>query len=185
MYRYLERNDSIVDLMHSDPEKALQEMYELYYSMLCNAVYFILKDRSISEDIVQEVFVEVWKKMDKIQINQSFASYLRRSCTNRALNYLRDNSIKWEDESSLYAYEDSGFTSEQYNAAELLEARINETIEKLPEKCGIIFGLSRFEEMSYAQIAKHLDISIKTVENQISKALKILREDIYKNNDNE
>ena len=154
-------------------------MYEKYYSMLCFQVMSILKDRSISEDIVQEVFVEILKKREELTVQQSIVSYLKRACRNRTLNYIRDNHIKWEDESKLVEQEDTGFTIDEYLSADELNSKINGLIANLPDKCGIVFGLSRFEDMSYAEIAKELNISIKTVENQISKALKILRKEIY------
>ncbi len=172
--------DNFSVLLREKPDQALHSMYQKYYSMLCFQVMSILKDRSISEDIVQEVFFEVWKKREELTVLQSIEGYLKRSCRNRTLNYIRDNHIKWEDESTLADQEDTGFTFEQYHSAEELNIKINEVIAELPDKCGVVFSLSRFEDMSYAEIAKELSISIKTVENQISKALRILRREIYK-----
>lgn len=88
--------------------------------------------------------------------------------------------MKWEDEGLLNDQADNGFTSDQYIDAEDLNQKIQEVIAELPEKCGIVFSLSRFEEMSYADIAVELNISVKTVEHHISKALRILREKIFK-----
>jgi len=171
--------DNFSVLLRKKPDQALNSMYEKYYSMLCFQVMSVLKDRSISEDIVQEVFFEVWKKREELKLQQSIERYLKRSCRNLTLNYIRDNHIKWEDESTLADLEDTEFTFEQYHSAEELKIKINEVIAELPDKCGVVFSLSRFEDMSYAEIAKELNISVKTVENQISKALKILRKEIY------
>ena len=88
--------------------------------------------------------------------------------------------MHWEDESVLNDQMDIGFTSDHYMEAEELQKKINDIITELPEKCGLVFSLSRFEEMSYADISKQLDISVKTVEHHISKALRILRENIFK-----
>ncbi|HMU02069.1 MAG TPA: RNA polymerase sigma-70 factor [Saprospiraceae bacterium] len=173
-------SDNFSVLLRENPEQALHSMYQKYYSMLCYQVMSILKDRSISEDIVQEVFLEIWKKREELVVQQSIEGYLKRACRNRTLNYIRDNHVKWEDESSLAEQEDTGFTFEQYLSAEELNLKINNVIAELPDKCGVVFSLSRFEDMSYAEIAKELSISVKTVENQISKALKILRREIYK-----
>ena len=153
--------------MWSSPEKALEYIYDNYYEMMCNLVYRIIKDSAVSEDIVQDVFLEIWRKRDEIFINSSIEAYLRRSCRNKTLNYIRSNNVHWEDE------------SEQYLAADELQYKINKVISNLPEKCRLVFALSRFEEMSYSDISKELDISVKTVENHISKALKVLRENIY------
>jgi RNA polymerase sigma-70 factor (ECF subfamily) len=175
--------DNFSELIKLDPEKALETLYDRYYSMLCGQVYNIIKDGAAAEDIVQEVFMEVWKKREGIKINQSIEAYLRRACRNRTLNHIRDNHVKFEGDDALLNQEDKSFTSEQYISADELNIKIQKVIAGLPEKCGIIFSLSRYEDMSYAEISKELDISVKTVENQISKALRILREVIYKNND--
>jgi RNA polymerase sigma-70 factor (ECF subfamily) len=172
-------------LIKTDPDKALKSLYVSYYTLLCNQVYTILKDRVAAEDIVQEVFFEVWKKREELNIHQSIFAYLKRACRNRTLNYIRDNNVKWEDDMVLIDQQDAGFTTDQYMSAEELNLKINDAIAGLPEKCGVIFSLSRFEEMSYNDIANQLNISVKTVENQISKALKILREKIYKKYENE
>jgi RNA polymerase sigma-70 factor, ECF subfamily len=97
------------------------------------------------------------------------------------LNYIRDNNQRWEEDVVLSEMENQEFTLDQILSAEELNIIINDTIAKLPKKCAIVFSLSRFEDMSYSDIALNLNISVKTVENQISKALKILRENIYKN----
>jgi RNA polymerase sigma-70 factor (ECF subfamily) len=173
--------DQFLYLIKTNPEEALQSMYKNYYGMLCNQVFLILKDKNSAEDIVQDVFFEIWKKKDTLSINQSLVAYLKRACRNRTLNYIRDNNVKWEDDTSLMELQDSGVGSDEIMTTDELNTTIQNVIAQLPEKCGIIFSLSRFEDMSYNEIASSLDISVKTVENQISKALRILREKIYKN----
>lgn len=158
----------------------LESIYRDYYEGLCRQVYILVRDANISEDIVQEVIVEIWNKKDQLNIQQSLEAYLKRACKNRALNYLRDQKVKWEDESELFLVEDSNISSEQQMTYEELEQEICFCIDHLPEKCKLVFTLSRFEDMSYLEIADNLGISVKTVENQISKALRILREKIYK-----
>jgi len=172
-------------LIKTNPEEALQKMYSNFYGILCNQVYSILKDSVTAEDIVQDVFFEVWKKRDELNIQQSVIAYLKRACRNKTLNYIRDNNHKWEDDAVLSEMEDRAFTTDQLLSADELNIIIQDMIAQLPEKCGIIFSLSRFEDMSYNEIALELNISVKTVENQISKALKILREKLYKNSENE
>lgn len=172
-------NEHFSDLIQRDPNKALKLLYSEHYELLCNSVYMILRDRMIAEDIVQEVITTVWKNRESLTIQISILAYLRRACRNKSLNYIRDNKIKFEDESTLNTFEDTGHTFDQYKEAEELNILIQDIISKLPEKCGIIFSLSRFEDMSYAEISKDLGISTKTVEHQISKALRILREEIF------
>lgn len=171
--------DHYTSLIKTNPDKALEYLYGKYYNMLCNQVYRILKDSVAAEDIVQDVFFGMWRKRDDLIINTSLEAYLKRSCRNRTLNYIRNNHIKWEDEGLLNDQADNSFTTDQYIEAEDLNLKIQEIIADLPEKCGIVFSLSRFEEMSYADISAELNISVKTVEHHISKALRILREKIY------
>lgn len=176
----VQEKDIIEDLLRTNPQKALQYLYEEYYDSLCKQVYLIVRDETVTEDIVQEVFIEVWKIHDQIRINTSMAGYLKRACRNRTLNYLRDKKFNWEDESVLISHEDTGFTSEQYLDADDLNRKVQESIATMPEKCGIIFSLSRYNDMNYTEIAEELKISVKTVEHQISKALRILRKEIFK-----
>ena len=163
-------------LFAKDAEKAIEVLFEQYYSYLCQAVYKILPDAAIVEDLVQEVFFELWRRRDKVQISTTFRAYLRRAAVNKTLNYIRDQKIKFADEPkewTLSAYQIEG--QEKLEVAELQQL-IDESIDSLPERCRMVFVLSRFEDYSYQQIADELGISVKTVENQISKALKILRD---------
>lgn len=173
--------DHFFELIRSKPDEALQSIYTSYYTLLCNQVFIVLREKQASEDIVQEVISDLWVKKDLININQAIFPYLKRACRNRALNYLRDTK-KWENESDeIFLVLDNNVNKDEELEILELQKMITSTISQLPEKCRIVFSLSRFEEMSYQEIADHLEISVKTVENHISKALKILREKIYQN----
>lgn len=173
--------DHFFELIRTKPEEALQSLYASYYSVLCNQVYVLLKDKEAAEDIVQEVISDLWLKKDIIVIQQTVFPYLKRACRNRALNYIRDHK-KWENESEeMLLIFDNNINKDVELETQELQKVITLTIAQLPEKCRIVFSLSRFEDMTYQDIADHLQISIKTVENHISKALKILREKIYQN----
>lgn len=127
------------------------------------------------EDIAQDVFYELWKKRARLTIKTSLKAYLRRAAMNKALNFIRDQKIKFDDEEKQAPLESKIPSINQKLEAAELQQLIDQVIDDLPERCRVVFVLSRFEEMSYNEIAKQLDISSKTVENQISKALKILR----------
>ena len=165
----------IIDRLNNSDESVIRVLFDEYYQYLCRSIYRVVPDSSISEDIVQEVFMELWKKRESIKITTSIKAYLRRSALNRALNYLRKNKVKFEEEVQIpdHGSLDSGGQSNMEVME--LQDRINGIIDELPERCRIIFCMSRFEEMSYKEIAEALSISVKTVENQMSKALKILR----------
>ncbi len=165
----------LLDLFEKDSEKAIDLLFRKYYAYLCKSIFRIIPKENIAEDLAQDVFFELWKKRDNINVNISFKAYLRRAGRNKALNFIRDQKIKWDDVDELDTVE-SKFSeaSEKVEAGELKKL-IDKSINELPDRCRLVFSLSRFEEMSYQEIADQLGISIKTVENQISKALKQLR----------
>jgi len=168
-------DEELIALLASAEESAIDLVFRKYYTFLCRSVYRIISDTQITEDLAQEVFYELWKKRAQIKISSSLKAYLKRAALNKALNYIRDQKIDFRN-----APEKEGLMSKdasvvQELAADNLQQQIDEAIDSLPERCRLVFVLSRFEEMSYQQIADQLGISIKTVENQISKALKSLR----------
>lgn len=168
-------NEEFYHFWEQDGEKAIEWLFRNYYSYLCKVVFKIIPDSNLVEDLVQEVFFEVWKKKNQIQFNTSIKAYLRRSAVNRSLNYIRDQRIKFEQEDKVPFLESKEVGIVQKIEAEDLKIIIDKCIDELPERCRIVFVLSRFEDMSYKEIAEELDISPKTVENQVSKALKYLR----------
>ncbi len=168
---------NIISLLNepSSAESAAEALFKKYYSDVCYAVYRIIPDVARSEDIAQEVFLEIWRKKDTLNIKTSVKAYLKRAGVNKALNYIRANKVKFEDDDS---YEMQTLSIRDHSSdieAQDLQNIVDEAIESLPPKCRTVFSLSRFEELSYKEIAEKLDISVKTVENQIGKALKILR----------
>lgn len=163
------------DLLQKDSEKAIEQLFHLYYPYLCKLIYRVLPDAHTAEDLAQEVFYELWRQRGGLQINTSVKAYLRRAAVNRTLNYFRDRKIIFDGEEGITASPDrSPGIIRHLEAAELQEI-IDQAIGRLPERCRMVFVLSRFEDLSYKEIAVELGISVKTVENQMSKALKYLR----------
>jgi len=168
-------DQQLITSLQKGDEQAMDILFRRHYSFICRAVYRVLKDSNLAEDIAQEVFLGLWKKRENLNITSSVQAYLKRAAINKSLNYIRDQKIKFDDEEKMPTLSNNQSTTQQQLEAEDLQKQINEAIGSLPEKCRLVFTLSRFEEMSYQEIANELNISIKTVENQISKALKILR----------
>ena len=167
--------DQILTLLKSGDTKGIDILFEQYFNTLCLRAIRVVKQKEIAEDLVQELFLEIWNKRDTINIKSSFRSYLSRSIVNRSLNWIRANKQIFEDaETGLYNKSDDFNIAEELQKQEL-EKYIHSCIDELPEKCRLVFILSRFEELSYKEISAKLEISVKTVENQISKALKLLR----------
>lgn len=151
-------------------------LFEAYYAYICKAVYKIIPDTVLVEDLAQEVFLELWRKRSQIHITTSLKAYLRRAAVNKALNYIRDNRVKLTNQERAPEVRARQAGALQQMEADELQQVIDQAVDGLPDRCRIIFILSRFEGMTYHEIAEQLDISVKTVENQISKALRTLRD---------
>lgn len=166
-------------------ESALRKIFDRHYPLLLGDIFRYIPDEDTCKDLAQEVFVELWRKRDSVDIHTSLRAYLRRAAVNRALNYLKSNRRlildepdKWEE-----AADSSAVEIHQKNRQENLEAALHEAIGELPEKCRAVFSLSRFEHLSHREIAEQLGISVKTIENQITKAMKLLRKALEKYSD--
>ena len=169
----LDLADTVSRLRKSD-KAVLRELFELHYNSICAAMFRYIKDRALVEDLAQNVFIRFWEKRQQIEINSSIAAYLRRMAINEALGHIRKQKYFEEElDPNLNTKLDQS-VEEQYLHGELQD-NITKAIDSLPPKCRLVFQMSRYEELSYREIAERLEISIKTVENQMSKALKILR----------
>ncbi len=156
-------------------EASFTKAFDLYYSRLCFFADKILCDFDLSRSVVQQVFVDLWIKRDKLMVN-SLQSYLYHSVHNSALDVLKHQKVESRYLASIEPTEASEL-HDLMEEAELAD-RINRAIQNLPEKCREIFMMCRFEELKYAEIAARLNISVKTVEMQISIALKKLRKEL-------
>jgi RNA polymerase sigma-70 factor (ECF subfamily) len=162
---------------HFNTHSDFEAIFKAYYEGLCRYASMWLKDTDESEEIVQLVFVQLWEKREKIQISSSLKSYLYKSVYHSALNSLKHQKIKEEyvhmKQSEI---QESELQSKQ--SLKELETRIEKALNTLPEQCKLIFSMSRFEELKYREIADILNISIKTVENQMGKALRLMRHNL-------
>ena len=164
-----------------NPEAFFEALFQTYYKQLCKFSFRIVQDRDVAEDVVQTCFINLWKKKDATILQTSFKSYLFRSVYNRSINeYARAKKYKNEDVSLL----DGISTSNNEDPLLVLQAqdtqkKIDAAISAMPDGCRTIFLMSREEQLSYKEIAELLEISVKTVENQLGKALRILREHLF------
>jgi len=158
-------------------EKEVESLFRLQYSDLVHFASKYISDFDKSEEIVQDVFYKLLKKGENIEIQSSIQSYLFGSVRNACLNQLKHQKVQLKYETTAKLWTDSTNHHQPLEIEELQE-RIKEAMKKIPPKCLEIFLLSREEGKKYHQIADILDISIKTVENQMSKALKILRAEL-------
>ena len=156
--------------------KAYEALFRQWYKPLCYYAYNMLHDQDEAEDIVQKMFCKLWEIRAKMEIQTSLKSYLYRMVHNASLNEIKQMQVQ-----TAYHEQIAGDAITAVNLVEQsliykeLHHQIELAIKALPERCREVFLLSRMQNLSYVQIAHHMQISTNTVETQIVKALKILR----------
>lgn len=156
--------------------KSFELVFNTYAESLVRYAETILKNTYEAEDIVQHLFVQLWDKRSTLVITTSLKSYLYRAAHNSSLNKIKQHGVRnsYAEYYTYVANTETGSAAQRVEAKEVNSA-IETAIEELPEQCRKVFRLSRFEQMKYQQIADELGISVKTVENQMGKALKHMR----------
>lgn len=160
--------------MEYKSKESFKLLFKTFYNPLCNFAFSFLKDKALSEDAVQEVFTKLWDRKDQYDID-SIKSYLFQSTKHKAIEILRKNqNLK------LYQQELARLDADKYNIEDesdkfMLKEKLFDSIRQLPPKCREIFVLSKVNGLTYSEIADELQISKKTVENQIGIALRLLR----------
>ncbi|WP_066831904.1 RNA polymerase sigma-70 factor [Rufibacter ruber] len=164
-------------LLKANEAKFMETLFKQYYGLLCRTAVRFTKDTEAAEDLVQEVFCKIWQNREVLEVSTSYKAYLVRSVTNQALNYIEKQKrlVLTEDTTSFESSFSANTTMETMEGTEM-ETRVQKALQALPPQCRLIFEMSRFEELTYKEIAESLDLSPKTVENQMGKALRILRE---------
>lgn len=156
-----------------------ENLFRLYYQDLCSYAHHFLKDSAAAEEIVQDIFFKLWEKREQLKVTTSIKAYLFQSTRNRCLNVIKHIDIrenyKQQNEQVRKSSELEGFDEMEVSE---LQDKIQVAISKLPPERQKIFMLSRYEGLRYKEIAKKLGLSPKTVENQMGRALKFLREEL-------
>ena len=168
--------DSIfIQKLKKGDDVAYQMLYDKYYQWLCNYVFKLCENKKLSEDIVQDTLMKFYEKRSKITISSSLKNYLFTSCHNQFLQHLRKKKIKFDDLDTIKWEVIASSMNPQENHLEDNLKKLHQYIDELPPRCKEIFVKNKLEKTMYKDIAEDLNISIKTVENQMSKALKHLR----------
>jgi RNA polymerase sigma-70 factor (family 1) len=151
---------------------SFQVVFNTWYNSLCNYANSFLKDECACEDIVQDVFMRIWKDRPDLIGTEGIRYYLFTAVRNNCITKLRREKkaavVDWKDEAVDYI-------PDKENGPTDYMALVQTAIEGLPPRCREVFLLSRISNMTYKEIAASLDISVKTVENQLSKALRMIR----------
>ena len=157
-------------------ESSFEQLFRAFYPRLCAYARTILSDNDEAEEVVQSLFCRLWEQRATLEVTTSVQAYLFRAVRNASLNQIKKVQIRDAYKTmNLEEINQNPEVQTDLATTEDLRQRIEKAIADLPEQCRLIFKMSRFEELKYREIADSLGISVKTVENQMGKALKILR----------
>ena len=166
----------LFQLVKKNDQIAFKEIYKRHWSKLYIYSFNILKEKDLCEDIIQEIFSDLWIRRNEIEIS-NLQSYLYQSVRNQIYKHFRSTRYKEELLNQLNIFLNNPTVAELYDSQEF-QSFVNNSISKLPEQRRIIFQLSRDEELSNKEISKKLNISVQTIKNQISKSLQFLRKSL-------
>jgi RNA polymerase sigma-70 factor (family 1) len=155
-------------------QDAMRILFDSYYSNLCRFALQWVKDADETEEIVQRFFVELWEKRLHTQIEITFRSYAFAAIRNRCLNYIKHQKIVAAHQAYVKHQYQQGYEMSHTE----MDIVVQKAIEKLPEQCGRVFVLVKMEGLKYAEVAEKLSVSTKTIENHMTKALRLLREEL-------
>ena len=171
------KDQKLLSCLKKSDKNSFRDLFSKYHQSLFNFVLYRLKDEVIADDIVQETFLRVWKHRNSIKPNQSFFSYIAKISNNLCMDYFRHEKVKLRHQEHIPQLTQSGVDNPaiQYES-KILEDKIHSIVNNsLPEKCREIFILSRVNGLANQDIAELLEVSRRTVENQLYRALKVLR----------
>jgi|SRR5688572_3405176 len=167
---------SLFERIRRDDDAAFDTVFRTWYPRLVRYADAMLRDRAVAEEIAQEVMLAIWNGRRTLKIDESPTGYLFRATRNRALNELRHRKVEQKSHFRLVPAIEVGPAAEANMADKQIEAALREAVQSLPDRCREVFELSRVQGLRYAEIAATMEISVKTVETQMGKALRILRE---------
>nr|WP_252737320.1 RNA polymerase sigma-70 factor [Reichenbachiella agariperforans] len=165
----------------NDDRAAFEQVFRNYYTELSRFCLKYVRDEFAAEELVQEVFINIWERRHTLSVNTSVKAYLYTAVRNRSFNYLKlqmPKELRKVDVEGVVDLSDVAENREEAWVMDELRVYVQQAIDTLPPKCQTIFNLSRNAGMTYKEIAEELDLSVKTVENQIGHALRKLREQL-------
>jgi RNA polymerase sigma-70 factor (ECF subfamily) len=136
----------------------------------------MMRERGPAEEVVQDVMLEIWRRRENLEVPQSARAYLLQATRNRTLNHVRRRKIELAGEPRVSAAARPPLQADAFAVEEEIDAALRAAVADLPDRCREVFELSRAQGLTYTEIAELLGISVKTVEAQMGKALRVLRE---------
>jgi RNA polymerase sigma-70 factor (ECF subfamily) len=176
---YLSYDKILIDKLKNDDQVSFSIIFSSYYSDLVHFAFHFIRDLSVSEEIVQELFLKIWENRHYLEIGSSLKSYLLKSVQNRCIDYTRHNNIRQRYISSILEnHFDSVRDTEEYLLHSELDEKLREALQKIPSDLAEPFTMSRLQGMNYEGIARKLGVSVRTVEVRIAKALLLLKKEL-------
>lgn len=174
MHYQTNSDQEILGLLHRGEEAALTIIYQRYWRRLYTSAFAILRDEQACEDIIQDVFMTLWLKRETLDIKVSLVGYLLSSVKYEVFRQIRSGKVREDIFDDLVNRIQAGSDYSDVEYKDLC-SHINNIVQQLPEKCRMVYKLSREEQLSHKEIAEQMNISTKTVENHLTKALRFLR----------
>jgi len=170
------RDTEIIRRIRQGDKVEFESLFRSSYVSLVRYAKSIIKDHDSAEEIVQDLFFRLWQNREKINIESSLNGYLFRAVHNKCLHYINHLKIVGQHAQETVA----GQTSKSEDPVDIiryneLQEKINLILERLPDRCSLIFCMSRFDGLKYNEIAEKLSVSVKTVEANMGRALKEFR----------
>lgn len=169
---------------NQDTYSKFEILFREHYNALANYAFSVLKNRQDAEDVVQDIFIRIWQNSPHVIEDPKVKFYLFTAAKNGCISFLRKQAGKsfvQPDDAGLHSMDDTA-PEQPPRPIQDIASLVNQALTLLPPQCQVIFKLSRFGQLTYQQIAEELGLSVKTVENQVGKALRIMRDYAKKNN---
>ncbi len=172
---------SVISISDSSGANTFETLFKLYHAKLLHIAKNYLSSEEDAEEIVQDVFVKLWKKKKTLEIHSNFNSYLFKMVRNACLDQLRKDKRKvkrWGQDAAIEQHINYLALSDEASSLIIeqeLAAQIEAAIQLLPDKCKQVFIKSRVQGLAHKDISEELDISVKTVENHITRAIKHMK----------
>ena len=173
-FRHVTDSELLERLRRGDTS-AFDTIFRTWYGPLVGTAERMLRDRAVAEELVQDVMLELWRRRETLAADGSAQAYLFQATRNRVLNHLRHLRIEQRSEPEIRGESSSSPRADSALVHEELDVAVQKAVQALPDRCREVFELSRVHGLKYAEIAKTLGISVKTVESQMGKALRHMR----------
>jgi len=170
------QESSIFEKLILRDEFVFEQVFKEHFKNLHSYAYTMIRDSADAEEMVQQVFFKLWDRSGNLTLSGTIGSYLYRAVHNECLNFLKHQKVRARHQLHVaYSMKHEPTQQPLTNDPQMLEEKYTQALQELPEQCRTVFQLSRFENLKYREIADRLGISVKTVENHMGKALRLLR----------